>query len=440
MNKVVNFTKLRFIFITISILTILGGITGTVLHKGFDLGIDFNAGLNQRVQIAPVGFIISYKGEGNPTVNVINNGISFELRTDAGVVRHHISFDEYTTLRAVASAVSEIPGLSIELKVEGLTTSDKILSLNHPVNLGDESATVNILPENGGISLEEVRSVLTAAMGNVQVQTVGKSEHQEFMVRVEDPGNDKSFSTTAANKIAAALSTKFGADQVLIKQSDFVGPKFSANLGQQSFLLTLMALGLILVYVWIRFKLAYAVSAISALFHDVLIMLGFLGTFQMEISTATIAAVLTIIGYSLNDTIVIFDRIRENTSLMSESKFKDIIDTSITQSLSRTLITSLTTLLAALSLYIFGTGSIKDFALALIIGVVVGTYSSIFIASPILLGWTNIRNARKKKKEALKFGSRKEIKDETAEADAVPKKAEIPQVERKLKGKRQKKK
>jgi preprotein translocase subunit SecF len=131
------------------------------------------------------------------------------------------------------------------------------------------------------------------------------------------------------------------------------------------------------------------VSAISALVHDVAVMIGVIGTFQIEVNTATIAAVLTIIGYSLNDTIVIFDRIRENQNLLREKDFERVVNISITQSLGRTLITSLTTLLAVVAIYIFGTGVIKIFALNLIIGVVVGTYSSIFIASPILLKWVS---------------------------------------------------
>ena len=439
MKKIIRFTKLRFIFLSISALVIAGGIAGTVLHGGFDLGIDFNAGLNQRVQIAPLGFVLSYEGEDQVTANVINEAVTFEIRTESGVEHYRFPFQDYETLRSIASAITEIPGVSIELMVEGVTPTNEVLGMNHPVILNDEPAKVNLVPRNGGIPIDEFRGVLSAELGRVQVQTVGAPEDQEFMVRVEDTGEDKEFSINASNKITELLSAKYGADQVIVKQTDFVGPRFSSNLGQQSFTLTLLALVLILVYIWIRFKLAYAVSAISALLHDVLIMLGFLGTFQMEISTATIAAVLTIIGYSLNDTIVIFDRIRENAVIMNDRNFKDVIDTSVTQSLSRTLITSLTTLLAAASLFVFGTGSIKDFALALIVGIVVGTYSSIFVASPILLAWTNASKKRQKKKEIERFGGAGESKKPETVEDESPKQVEIPKMERKLKGKRQKK-
>ena len=152
----------------------------------------------------------------------------------------------------------------------------------------------------------------------------------------------------------------------------------------------MVAFALIFVYILFRFRAAFAVGALLALIHDIAIMLGVLGTLQLEISTATIAAVLTIVGYSLNDTIVIFDRIRENDTLMRDADAELVINTSITQSLSRTLITSLTTLVAVLAIYLFSTSSIKTFALSLMIGVVVGTYSSMFVAAPTVLIWRRI--------------------------------------------------
>jgi preprotein translocase subunit SecF len=165
-------------------------------------------------------------------------------------------------------------------------------------------------------------------------------------------------------------------------------------LGEQAVWLVVVAFTLIFIYILFRFRIAFAVGAILALVHDIAIMLGVLGTLQFEISTATIAAVLTIVGYSLNDTIVIFDRIRENETLMRDSDFELVINTSITQSLSRTVITSLTTLLAVFAIYIFSTSSIKTFALSLMIGVVVGTYSSMFVAAPTVLLWRLLRTRR----------------------------------------------
>jgi preprotein translocase subunit SecF len=204
------------------------------------------------------------------------------------------------------------------------------------------------------------------------------------------------------------LGAEFGENAIIQKQTDYVGPRFSQLLGQQVVYLTFFALLLILAYIWFRFRLAFAVSAIIALVHDVVIMLGFIGTFQIEVSTATIAAVLTIIGYSLNDTIVIFDRVRENVGLLRDSDFETIINTSISQSLSRTLLTSLTTLLGVTAIFIFGSGAIKDFALNLMVGIGIGTYSSMFVASPILLGWTNTQEQRRKRIELEKYGRKAE--------------------------------
>ena len=134
-------------------------------------------------------------------------------------------------------------------------------------------------------------------------------------------------------------------------------------------------------------------------------MLVFIGAFQVEVSTATIAAILTIIGYSLNDTIVVFDRVRENEKIMRESGFETIINSSITQSLSRTLITSLTTLLAVVAIYVFATGTVQLFALNLVVGVIVGTYSSVFIASPVLLGWRRAARRRQARTDADRHGT-----------------------------------
>lgn len=174
-------------------------------------------------------------------------------------------------------------------------------------------------------------------------------------------------------------------------------------------------------------------------------MLGFIGTFQLEVNTATVAAVLTIIGYSLNDTIVVFDRIRENAGLMRDSDFRTIVDTSITQTLTRTIITSGTTQLAIIAILVFATGSIQEFALNLTVGIVVGTYSSIFIASQILLLWVRGRDKRQKRLNAIKYGTRETVAVAKAEGGAVAETGEekkeiaIPHAERKLKGKRKKK-
>jgi preprotein translocase subunit SecF len=235
-----------------------------------------------------------------------------------------------------------------------------------------------------------------------------------------------------SERIATQLEEAFGAGSVETLSTNYVGPRFSADLTRQTIVLTSLALGLILVYIWFRFRLAYAVAAIVTLLHDVAIMLGFIGTFQIEVATATIAAVLTIIGYSLNDTIVIFDRIRENETLLRDSEFGIIVNTSITQSLSRTLITSLTTLLAVVAIFIFATGAIQDFALNLMVGIVVGTYSSVFVASPFLLSWQRRARRRARERDRKQYGaqpapSKKKSAEPTSGAAEQPSEGEKQQ-------------
>jgi preprotein translocase subunit SecF len=256
---------------------------------------------------------------------------------------------------------------------------------------------------------EALREVLSEF--SPQVQTAG-DEGGRFIVRIADDSTKENFQQVVSSGVTDSLRDKFGS--VTVVGEEYIGSSFAANLATQTIWVTLVALGLILLYVWIRFKLNYAVSAIAAVFHDVLFLLGFIGAFQLEFSTATIAAVLTIIGYSLNDTIVIFDRIRENSRIVKDKSFKEVINLSISQSLSRTLITSLTTLLAVLAILVLASGTIKTFALSLVVGVIVGTYSSIFVASPILLAWHD-KNVEKTHKAVTRSGH-----SETAGSSPVP--------------------
>jgi preprotein translocase subunit SecF len=373
-----------------------------------------------------------------------------EVRGEEGVDTYELPFSQHETLRNLTGALDAIEGISTSLTADQTVDSSLIVTgLRYPQELNENSVQVNVRnddPDNY-LQIQQIRDALNN-LDNPQVQVVGTAFHQEYLVRVEDPSGDEK--DQLERDIRRLLEESFGDGSVVIKSSEYVGPRFSQTLAQQSFSLTLLALVLILIYIWFRFQFGYAISAIVALTHDVLVMLGFIGATQLEVSTTTIAAVLTIIGYSLNDTIVIFDRIRENEGLLQGRDIEDIINTSITQSLSRTLITSLTTLLAVTALYTFGTGAIKDFALNLIVGIIVGTYSSVFVASPMLLGWRRSREKRQRIKRGLAPKATKaEIEEKAApaksEAPAVQKAAksediEIPSAERKQKGKRKKRK
>lgn len=193
--------------------------------------------------------------------------------------------------------------------------------------------------------------------------------------------------TEAAEKIEKALANSLKDRRLDIRRVESVGPKIGGELQQSALWAIVWSLAGILAYIGWRFHLRYAVGAIVALVHDVLITLGFFSLTNKEISIAVVAAILTVVGYSLNDTIVVFDRIRENVKARGRGDFAEVVNSSINETLSRTIITSLTTIMVVLCLALFGGPVLLDFSLALLIGVAVGTYSSIFIASPILVEW-----------------------------------------------------
>jgi preprotein translocase subunit SecF len=178
---------------------------------------------------------------------------------------------------------------------------------------------------------------------------------------------------------------------------EFVGPKIGADLRQQAINVVLIALGAMLVYIAFRFEWIYGVAAVIAVFHDTIITIGLFSIFRKEIDLTVIAALLTLVGYSMNDTIVTFDRIRENLRLGVRGSFSDIVNLSINQTLSRTVLTSGLTFLTALSLYLFGGQVLNGFSFGLVVGIIIGTYSSIFIASPILVFWQNMADRRNRR-------------------------------------------
>ncbi|MGC9518086.1 MAG: protein translocase subunit SecF [Desulfuromonadaceae bacterium] len=223
-------------------------------------------------------------------------------------------------------------------------------------------------------------------LGSAQVQRFG-DEDNEFLIRAEESDDGLQGMRTM---LMQKLEAEFGADGVELRRMEMVGPQVGKDLRKQGLLAIVYAMIGILIYISWRFELRFAVGAIVALIHDVVLTFGAFSLFDKEIGLPIIAAFLAIIGYSLNDTIIVYDRIRENRGRYNDKGFPTIINRSINETLSRTLMTSLTTLLVVLSLFIFGGGVIHDFAFALLVGVIVGTYSSIFIASPILLAWDRV--------------------------------------------------
>lgn len=234
--------------------------------------------------------------------------------------------------------------------------------------------------------LTKVRSALgEAGFGDAIVQHFGTSK--DVLVRIA-PREDMS-SAQLSSKLLSILNTTSDT-QVNMRRVEFVGPQIGDELIEKGGMAMLIALLCILVYVWIRFEKRFSVGSIAALVHDVIFTLGVFSIFQIEFDLTVLAALLAVIGYSLNDTIVVFDRVRENFRIIRKGTPVEVVNTSINQTLSRTVMTSVTTLLVLIALFVFGGELIHGFATALIIGVVVGTYSSIYVAtsSTLLLGVT----------------------------------------------------
>ncbi|MDR1910067.1 MAG: protein translocase subunit SecF, partial [Spirochaetaceae bacterium] len=395
----------------LSLILIAAGVAGYVIKGGFNLGVDFQAGLIQEVQFAPAALRLRYAGPGNATLSLDRLGLSVVV-TGVGVegTTYRFPYAEYRDMGALRAALAEtVEGLEAEAAegedIDGSPSNLLIQSTQGDPLLGAEPYVLHYLPADyPELPIGEVREAL-ADLGTVSVQVLGQSRERRFMIRIEDREQE---GPVPAGRIISALEDRFGAGEVAVTRSDYVGSRFSKQLTDQAGYLMALTLLLILIYASIRFKPQFALGAVLAIAHDALIMVGFITWTGMEFNTTTIAAILTILGYSINDTIVIFDRIRETRRIYPDEDFAGILDRSLTETLSRTIITTVTTMLAVISLYIFTTralyqaglplgeklaaiftehSNMKDFALALLAGMVSGVYSTIFIASGVASFW-----------------------------------------------------
>ena len=239
---------------------------------------------------------------------------------------------------------------------------------------------IELRTNDNTISISDLRKSFTNMnLGDVSVKNFGNDN--DFIVKFEKKENlEENFIENLKNELKKDLGNSFN-----FRRVESVGPKVSSELLKSGILAIFLSLGAMLIYIWIRFEWQFSLGAIAAIFHDVIITLGFFSILNLEINLSIVAAVLTIVGYSMNDTVVIFDRVRENLKKFSDIKIFDLTNISINETLSRTIITSATTLLALLSIFIFGGEILKGFSFAMILGVIIGTYSSIYIANPILV-------------------------------------------------------
>ena len=229
------------------------------------------------------------------------------------------------------------------------------------------------------IKIQDIRSSLREAeLGDISVKQFGKEG--DFLIKFERNSNENE---KFISELKKSISGKIGSE-VNFRRVESVGPKVSGELLKQGITAIVLSLAAMLFYIWIRFEWQFSLGSIIALFHDVVITLGIFSILSLEVNLSIVAAVLTIVGYSMNDTVVIYDRIRENLLKYSKINTNEIANISLNETLSRTIITSLTTLLALFSIFILGGEILKGFSFAMILGVIIGTYSSIYVASPVL--------------------------------------------------------
>ena len=249
--------------------------------------------------------------------------------------------------------------------------------LNYGIDF--KGGTLIELRTESPVNASSIRDSLNSMdLGDVNVKKFGKEG--DYLIKVEQKNTNNS---KLIPEIKKKLSDNLNAD-IDFRRVENVGPKVSTELLESSVIAISLALAAMLFYIWVRFEWQFSVGSIIALFHDVIITLGIFSILSLEINLSIIAAVLTIVGYSMNDTVVIYDRIRENLYKYNKISISDIANLSINETLARTIITSVTTLLALLSIYILGGEILRGFSFAMILGVLIGTYSSIFVASPIL--------------------------------------------------------
>tara|TARA_Y100000768_G_C23912697_1_gene650755 strand:+ start:227 stop:1117 length:891 start_codon:yes stop_codon:yes gene_type:complete len=279
-----------------------------------------------------------------------------------------VSFNKYYTQFNILSII--------------LITTSLLLLIFKGLNFGIDfkgGTLIELRSTDEKINVSSLRDKLSEMkLGDVSVKKFGNEK--DFLIKFENKDNNKN----AIEEIRTNLDESFG-NNFNFRRVENVGPKVSSELLKSGIIAISLALTLMLIYIWIRFEWQFSLGAIAALFHDIIITLGLFSLLNLEINLSIIAAVLTIVGYSMNDTVVIFDRVRENLKKYSDIKIYELSNISINETLSRTLITSITTLLALLAIFFFGGEILKGFSLAMIFGVIFGTYSSIYIANTVLV-------------------------------------------------------
>jgi preprotein translocase subunit SecF len=392
-NPNFDFLKYKWVLIGLSLVLSVAGIISLIAKGGPRYGIDFRGGTNVYVKFKAQPQIDLIRAELKKRVKGENSIQQFGLQE-----RHEVMIgldltgdaqqeidtgrqEILATLKAIYPNTAAAEG-KLDLNNVGLGTfADRLTALD----------PLRMAPSKGQTAAQEFYK--NAAESIIKY----RDAHGGLIMSM----NDVVTGSGVSNEMVGAMSNGFYLSDYAIKNTEAVGPKVGKDLRRQALQAALYALAGMLIYIAFRFELVYGVAAVIATFHDVIITIGIFSMFNKEITLTVIAGLLTLIGYSMNDTIVVFDRIRENIKLMRRESLAKIVNLSINQTLSRTILTSGLTFITVMSLFLFGGEVIHGFAFCLVVGILIGTYSSIAIAAPIVLGWVEYRAGKKQPGRAV---------------------------------------
>ena len=374
-NTKIDFLGKKWTFIGASLILTVAGLASIAMKGGLKYGIDFKGGANMYLRF-----------NSEPPMEKIRQVLGSKIQGEISV-------------QQITGKPEVMVGTQIKDEKE-LNANRQIIEDTLRTTFGASNGQLDLNNSSAAQLADRLREPLLQAnvpMGEQQLQDMVKAI-EDF--RASHGGLLNSIDQLAGVKdvtpaVITVLKKECALGPFTILSAEVVGPKIGADLQKQAILATLYALGGMLVYIAFRFEWVYGVAAVVAVFHDTIITIGLFSIFNKEISLTVVAALLTLVGYSMNDTIVVFDRIRENLKISRRDSLTNIINLSVNQTLSRTILTSGLTLLTALSLFIFGGEVLNGFSFALVCGIIVGTYSSIFVASPILVFWQDFVNSKK---------------------------------------------
>jgi len=373
-NTNFDFLGKKWPFIIASLVLTVAGLASLVMRGGPNYGIDFKGGA-----------VLYLRFNQEPPVQRIRTALESKVRGEISV-------------QQITGQPEVLVGTEISNEKE-LNANRQIIEDTLRTTFGAQDGKLDLNNSASGELADKLREPLLqagVALSEEELQEVVKNIEA---FRASKGGLLNSFDqlsgvTGVTPQILQAIKQQCALGPFTILSADVVGPKIGKDLERQAILATLYALGGMLVYIAFRFEWIYGVAAVIAVFHDTIITIGLFSLFNYQISLTVVAALLTLVGYSMNDTIVVFDRVRENLKLVRRESLTNVINLSVNQTLSRTILTSGLTFLTAISLFLFGGQVLHSFAFALVVGIIVGTYSSIFIASPILVFWQNFVDSR----------------------------------------------